>query len=146
MATRGVIGVRAQAQQLKADRDAAVLIANTAESKWKTDSASFDSLVQQLKAASVQVVSVGTPYIHAKAIVADGARASVGSENFSTGSLQYNREPGLITTNAASALGHRLPHVDHSTVESLIAWDTSDVSSLVSGGAHKWRSLATMIP
>lgn len=68
-----------------------------------TPSSTQTTAVQQLKAASVQVVSVGTPYIHAKAIVADGARAYVGSENFSTGSLQYNRELGLITTNAASA-------------------------------------------
>ncbi len=51
-----LLQLRAQAQQLKADRDAAVLIANTAESKWKTDSASFDSLVQQLKAAQAEVM------------------------------------------------------------------------------------------
>lgn len=68
-----------------------------------TPSSSQTTAVQQLKAGNVQVVSVGTPYIHAKAIVADGARAYVGSENFTTGSLQYNRELGLITTNAASA-------------------------------------------
>jgi len=37
------------------------------------------------------------PDIHQ--IVADGAQAYVGSENFTTGSLQYNRELGLITTN-----------------------------------------------
>jgi phosphatidylserine/phosphatidylglycerophosphate/cardiolipin synthase-like enzyme len=59
--------------------------------------------VTQLKAGNVKVVSVTNPYIHAKAIVVDGARAYVGSENFTTGSLQYNRELGVITTNAASA-------------------------------------------
>jgi phosphatidylserine/phosphatidylglycerophosphate/cardiolipin synthase-like enzyme len=68
-----------------------------------TPSSAQAMAVQQLKAGNVQVVSLGTPYIHAKAIVADGARAYVGSENFTTGSLQYNRELGLITTNAASA-------------------------------------------
>ena len=33
--------------------------------------------------------------IHAKALVADGARAYVGSENFTGGSLGYNRELGV---------------------------------------------------
>ena len=41
------------------------------------------------------------PYIHAKAIVADSARAFVGSENFSGGSLGYNRELGVIFDTAA---------------------------------------------
>ena len=36
------------------------------------------------------------PYIHAKAIVVDGTTAFVGSENFSAGSLGYNRELGVI--------------------------------------------------
>ncbi len=31
--------------------------------------------MNQLKAAGIPVVSVGTPYIHAKAIVVDGAGA-----------------------------------------------------------------------
>jgi phosphatidylserine/phosphatidylglycerophosphate/cardiolipin synthase-like enzyme len=66
-------------------------------------SAAQSTAVAQLKAGGVQLVSVGTPYIHAKALVADGARAYVGSENFTTASLQYNRELGLITANAAAA-------------------------------------------
>jgi phosphatidylserine/phosphatidylglycerophosphate/cardiolipin synthase-like enzyme len=65
--------------------------------------AAQSTAVAQLKAGGVQVVSVANPYIHAKALVADGARAYVGSENFTTSSLQYNRELGLITGNAASA-------------------------------------------
>jgi phosphatidylserine/phosphatidylglycerophosphate/cardiolipin synthase-like enzyme len=68
-----------------------------------TPAASQATAIQQLKAANVQLVSVGAPYIHAKALVADGARAYVGSANFTTGSLEYNRELGLITTNAVSA-------------------------------------------
>ncbi len=43
-------------------------------------------------------------YIHAKVILADyntsGARAFVGSENFSSASLTENRELGLVTSNA----------------------------------------------
>ena len=61
------------------------------------------SVVTQLKYNSIAVVSLGTPYIHAKAMVVDGAQAYVGSENFTTGSLQYNRELGLITTHAPTA-------------------------------------------
>jgi phosphatidylserine/phosphatidylglycerophosphate/cardiolipin synthase-like enzyme len=42
-------------------------------------------------------------YIHAKAVVADaglaGEQMFVGSENFSTASLRYNRELGIRTTN-----------------------------------------------
>ena len=38
-----------------------------------------------------------TPYIHGKAIVVDGTSVFVGSENLTTGSLEYNRELGLIT-------------------------------------------------
>ena len=58
--------------------------------------------VQQLKTAGVKLVSLGNPYVHAKALVVDGARAYVGSANFTGGSLQYNRELSLITNNAAS--------------------------------------------
>lgn len=61
--------------------------------------------VNRVTAAGAQVVITGptsghgtstNPYIHAKALVADGARAYVGSENFSAGSLGYNRELGVI--------------------------------------------------
>jgi phosphatidylserine/phosphatidylglycerophosphate/cardiolipin synthase-like enzyme len=41
------------------------------------------------------------PYIHAKAIVVDNAKAFIGSENFSAGSLAYNRELGVIFDNAS---------------------------------------------
>jgi cardiolipin synthase len=68
-----------------------------------TPTASQTSVVAQLKYGGVAVVSLGNPYIHAKALVVDGTQAYVGSENFTTGSLQYNRELGLITTNAPTA-------------------------------------------
>lgn len=38
-------------------------------------------------------------YVHAKAIVVDGTRAFVGSENFSAASLDANRELGVIVKN-----------------------------------------------
>lgn len=56
-----------------------------------------------LKAANVPVVSVKAPTIHAKAIVADGVRGYVGSQNFTTNSLFNNREIGVLT-DAASEL------------------------------------------
>jgi cardiolipin synthase A/B len=40
--------------------------------------------------------------IHAKALVADGTSAYVGSENFSGGSLGYNRELGVYFTEASA--------------------------------------------
>jgi hypothetical protein len=53
-----LLELRSQAEKLKAERDAAVSTANTAESKWKTDQASFDSLVQQLKASQTEVMAL----------------------------------------------------------------------------------------
>ena len=42
-------------------------------------------------------------YIHGKAIVADGTDAFMGSENISTGSLDWNRELGLMMTTRIGA-------------------------------------------
>ncbi|XVJ71055.1 MAG: hypothetical protein HEQ39_16620 [Rhizobacter sp.] len=53
-----LLELRSQAENLKAERDAAVSTANTAESKWKTDQASYDSLVQQLKASQTEVMAL----------------------------------------------------------------------------------------
>jgi phosphatidylserine/phosphatidylglycerophosphate/cardiolipin synthase-like enzyme len=44
----------------------------------------------------VRLVTVTAPYIHAKAIVADGTVAFIGSENLTSNSLQNNRELGVI--------------------------------------------------
>lgn len=57
--------------------------------------------VAQLKAASVPIVSLGNPDVHAKAIVADGKLAYIGSMNFTANSLNDNREIGIITNAAA---------------------------------------------
>jgi hypothetical protein len=53
-----LIELRSQAAQLKTERDAAVSAANIAESKWKTDQASYDSLIQQLKASQAEVMAL----------------------------------------------------------------------------------------
>lgn len=52
--------------------------------------------IATLKQHGVRIVSLSTPYIHAKSLVVDGTSAYVGSENFSTGSLGYNRELGVL--------------------------------------------------
>jgi cardiolipin synthase A/B len=52
--------------------------------------------VATLKQKGVSLVQLSTPYIHAKSMVVDGTLAFVGSENFSAGSLGYNRELGVI--------------------------------------------------
>jgi phosphatidylserine/phosphatidylglycerophosphate/cardiolipin synthase-like enzyme len=53
-----------------------------------------------LKAGGVQVKEDTQLYIHAKMIVADGKLAFVGSENFSTTSLDDNRELGVLVTDS----------------------------------------------
>jgi cardiolipin synthase len=78
-----------------------------------TASSSYTSEFKELLAAGVKLstyASTASLYIHAKVIVADGTSAFVGSENFSTTSLNKNRELGLITTNATivSSLGKTL--------------------------------------
>jgi phosphatidylserine/phosphatidylglycerophosphate/cardiolipin synthase-like enzyme len=60
-----------------------------------------DTAIATAKQAGAKVVIQKTPYIHSKAIVVDGARAYVGSANFTAGSLSYNREIGLIVDNTA---------------------------------------------
>jgi len=63
--------------------------------------AAGDTAIDALTGAGVRVAtSPGpplAPYPHAKAMVADGTTAFVGSQNFSTAGLDHNRELGLIT-------------------------------------------------
>ncbi len=49
-----------------------------------------------LSGIGAQVARVASPYIHAKAIVADGNTLFVGSQNLSATSLDRNREVGLL--------------------------------------------------
>ncbi len=84
-----------------ARRGVDVTVVMTAESEW-------NAAFSQLASAGVHVVlypdTSSALYIHAKVIDVDSAKAFVGSENFSTASLDYNRELGLITSSA-SVLG-----------------------------------------
>lgn len=69
-----------------------------------TTAPSWASAFSRLRAAGVHVVAMpatANPYIHAKAIVADGTEAFVGSQNFSYASLDHDRELGLVTSDPA---------------------------------------------
>jgi len=55
----------------------------------------------RLQDAGVMVLFLSSPYIHAKAIVADGKRAFVGSQNLTFTSLELNRELGIISDEPA---------------------------------------------
>ncbi len=75
-----------------------VEVAMTADPGW-------DSAFTDLTDAGVRVATYpdapGDLYLHAKAIVVDGTVAFIGSQNFSTSSLEYNRELGVITSDPA---------------------------------------------
>ena len=57
---------------------------------------------RQLAPSGVQVRLARGVYIHAKAIVADGRRAFVGSQNLTATSLDQNRELGIVLDDPAS--------------------------------------------
>ncbi|MCO5218289.1 MAG: phospholipase D-like domain-containing protein [Thermomicrobiales bacterium] len=50
-------------------------------------------------AHGVQVRVLNRPYVHAKLIIVDGERALIGSQNYSSTSLDQNREVGLIVSD-----------------------------------------------
>jgi cardiolipin synthase len=84
------------ALEAAAGRGIGVEVVMTADPDWS------DAL-SALTRAGVRVLTYpdtdDARYIHAKAIVVDGATAYVGSQNFSDASLDYNRELGIITTD-----------------------------------------------
>jgi cardiolipin synthase A/B len=94
-----------------ARRGVQVSITMTADPEW-------DQAFGELAGAGVHIRlypdNASALYIHAKAIVADagqsGQRVLVGSQNFSVASLGYNRELGILTSNASivAAVGSTL--------------------------------------
>ena len=79
-----------------AQRGVDVTVVMTYDSEW---SSAFSRLRDA--GAHVRTYAASAPlYIHAKAIVIDGASAFVGSENLSFDSLNRDRELGLVTTQA----------------------------------------------
>lgn len=85
------------ASEAAARRGVRVEVVMTYDSEWH-------SALSELADAgvSVRTLSESEVYIHAKVICADcvgsGGTVFVGSENFSTSSLDYNRELGIITS------------------------------------------------
>jgi phosphatidylserine/phosphatidylglycerophosphate/cardiolipin synthase-like enzyme len=80
-----------------ARRGVDVTVIMTADAEW-------DAALSQLASDGVHVVlypdTSSALYIHAKVIDVDSTKAFVGSENFSSSSLDDNRELGLITASA----------------------------------------------
>jgi len=76
------------------------------------DPSSYTSELNEVTAAGGKVTGYSSTtgfYIHAKTVIADygtsTAKAFMGSENFSSGSLNDNRELGLITTDSGVMTG-----------------------------------------
>jgi phosphatidylserine/phosphatidylglycerophosphate/cardiolipin synthase-like enzyme len=59
--------------------------------------------VDVLRRAGVAITLMPQPYVHAKAIVADGGLLFIGSENLSTTSLDQNREVGIVLRDVGAA-------------------------------------------
>lgn len=95
--------------------------------------------IQRLLAGGVQVALLGDPYVHAKTILADGAHAFVGSQNFSRSSLDSNRELGIVFDDAAAI--NRLASAflqDWNAAEKL-ATPTVNPSQPAPDGAIAWQ-------
>jgi phosphatidylserine/phosphatidylglycerophosphate/cardiolipin synthase-like enzyme len=56
-----------------------------------------------LKASGIVVKKLATPYIHSKAVIADGVVGYVGSANLTQNSVDSNREIGLMIEGPALA-------------------------------------------
>lgn len=84
-----------------ARRGVHVTITMTADSEWDQ---AFDELARAGAHIRLYPDKASALYIHAKVIVADagrsGQRVLVGSQNFSVASLSYNRELGILISNA----------------------------------------------
>lgn len=86
-----------EALEAAARRGVVVKVVMTYSSEWT-------SALTHLERAGVKVVTLDSSplYIHAKVICVDctahGGEVFIGSENFSTASLSYNRELGVVTS------------------------------------------------
>ena len=85
-----------------AKRGVKVDITMTANSDYDSD---FDDIVAAGGHVSLYKDDDTSLYIHAKAIVADGTNAYVGSINFSNASMNENRELGFLTTSSGIVSG-----------------------------------------
>ncbi len=87
--------------RVKAGVDVTVMLAH-AEKSVCSDWDVVANETKQLKAAGVtKFAFIKKVKLHAKAVLADGARGFVGSENFTSNSLNNNRELGLLLRDRA---------------------------------------------
>lgn len=107
-----------------------------------TQDSSWTSALDRLAAAGVHVrlLSESQIYIHAKIICVDCTQSSgtvfVGSENFSTASLSYNRELGVVTKTLAAVRAVRSAvTADYAIGSTLQAPSSSPPNSSSSGVA-----------
>jgi phosphatidylserine/phosphatidylglycerophosphate/cardiolipin synthase-like enzyme len=84
-----------EALMAAARRGVRVTVTMTADPAWR-------AALERLASAGVRVTvhpdAAGTLYLHAKAVVVDGATAMVGSQNISWAGLDENRELGVVTS------------------------------------------------
>jgi cardiolipin synthase A/B len=80
-------------------RGVEVEVTMTANPKW---TAAFTALTRAGVHVSIYPDRSGDFFIHAKAMVSDDKTAFIGSQNFSTSSLRFNRELGVITSDPAT--------------------------------------------
>ena len=109
-----------EALEADARRGINVSVVMTSDSEW-------GSAFSQLESAGVHIDlypnTTSALYIHAKVIDVDRAKAFIGSENFSTASLNYNRELGIFTS-----------------VAGVVALLNTTLSSDISGGQRQGAS------
>lgn len=60
--------------------------------------------VGELVRRGAELHTLASPYIHAKLIMVDGQEAFIGSQNFTSTSMDQNREVGIIVTGASNLL------------------------------------------
>lgn len=91
-----------------AKRWVTVHVVMTYASEWRRDFTRLEGC-----GVSVHLYHGQRYYIHAKLVIVDGQRALVSSQNLSAGSLQHNRELGMMVS-------------DHANVDDLSAWFAGD--------------------
>jgi phosphatidylserine/phosphatidylglycerophosphate/cardiolipin synthase-like enzyme len=127
-----------------AHRGVDVEVAMTEDSEWTS---ALDRLAAH--GVHIRLLSESQVYIHAKVIcvdcVGDAGIVFVGSENFSTSSLSYNRELGVTTTSGA-AVGavRRTVEADFAQGTALRAPSTAPVTS--SGGVTITSIVSSISP
>lgn len=99
------------------------------------DDVAYENL-QKLADGGGEVGRLGSPYVHAKVILSDGALAFIGSENLTFSSLNLNRELGIITKDEA-IVGRLRDSIAEDWKHVMPVSSTTDVSP--AKGVLDWR-------